>query len=209
MYNKDQAMKSFKYFLNEQRLPGSVEFQVSVQCKNFNFYKYAQRDNDKILKALSHYQIIADADDDMYYYTFKNLNAQNGNEVALSKIIEIIEKNVSLEIDYIDSTLVCDGFPPYKLEWQHIDITFESPTQITGIDKYIGLFMFCNIMDCEKITGGVLSLLKIKQGTSLSLSADGPYPKWIQIINKHLKTRDLLACQEELIENGLEEYAKL
>ena len=45
---------------------------------------------------------------------------------------------------------------------------------------------------------------------SFSIGADAAKHKVAQIINKHLKNgRDVFACQEELIEAGLDEYAQL
>ena len=60
---------------------------------------------------------------------------------------------------------------------------------------------------------GLLALVKLKNISYLTITILPEKPnltsKLTSIINKHRATNDMLACQEELIENGLEEYAKL
>jgi hypothetical protein len=56
------------------------------------------------------------------------------------------------------------------------------------------------------ITSHILGVLLIEGCELIILD----YPKVHNIINKHLKgDRDVFACQEELIEAGFDEYAKL
>ena len=56
------------------------------------------------------------------------------------------------------------------------------------------------------IKSHMLGLLKVKGLINIKFNQNR---KVEEILNKHLKSRDLLACQEELIENGLEQYAQL
>jgi hypothetical protein len=73
-----------------------------------------------------------------------------------------------------------------------------------------------NILECKRITfnkpkniiGNVLGLLKIKSLVNLS-TAFYPSTQWIKIVNNYISSKDLLGCQDELIENGLSKYAKL
>ena len=62
-----------------------------------------------------------------------------------------------------------------------------------------------NLNDCP-IESHMLGLLKVKGLINIKFNHNR---KVEEILNKHLKSRDLLACQEELIENGLEQYAQL
>ena len=67
---------------------------------------------------------------------------------------------------------------------------------------------------CEisnQVKRNLLGFLKIKGPFSLICGVYDGDPLWkaVKIVDKHLGHRDLLACQEELIENGLEEYAQL
>ena len=54
----------------------------------------------------------------------------------------------------------------------------------------------------------VLGLLKINRLKSLWVSS-GDDCEWLKIVNKHLKDRDILACQDELIDAGLRAQAKI
>jgi hypothetical protein len=60
---------------------------------------------------------------------------------------------------------------------------------------------------------GLLNLLKLKHpiaGIGAGGIDDAAFKNAVKIINDHSqKDRDILACQEELIDNGLEEYATL
>jgi hypothetical protein len=59
------------------------------------------------------------------------------------------------------------------------------------------------------IVSHVLGLLLIEGVTYVNLGASGPKGLVQKIINKHLDERDVFACQEELIDAGLEEFAQL
>lgn len=59
---------------------------------------------------------------------------------------------------------------------------------------------------------GVLRLLKLPKLKMLGVSYDGEYKRQhdaLSIVKKHLELKDIVACQSELIDAGLEEYAKL
>lgn len=69
------------------------------------------------------------------------------------------------------------------------------------------------IFNCKKIPG-VLALLKIPTLEEINFAIVGPdmdkLRKLTEIMMRHLKgERDIPECQQELIEEGLEEYAKL
>ena len=90
-------------------------------------------------------------------------------------------------------------------------------TSLHDIDKHIkqinadgqgkGLF---DVSMCE-IKSNVLGVFKIKGVKSVYFDhwTEDKLKKVTEIINKHLKTGDIFDCQEELIDAGLEEYAKL
>lgn len=66
--------------------------------------------------------------------------------------------------------------------------------------------------DFSTITGGLLGLLKLPKLATIENYVEEKDPtafKALNIIKKHLKDKDLLACQDELIDADLEEYAKL
>ena len=64
---------------------------------------------------------------------------------------------------------------------------------------------FIDLDECP-IESHMLGLLKVKGLTKIKFNHNN---KVQEIINNHLKTKDILSCQEELIENGLEQYAHL
>lgn len=57
----------------------------------------------------------------------------------------------------------------------------------------------------------ILVVFKIKGLTQIEFTRPmaGDYKKVSDIVNKHLKTGDMIECQEELIEAGFKEYARL
>jgi hypothetical protein len=56
------------------------------------------------------------------------------------------------------------------------------------------------------IKSNILGLLKVRNLKAISITDD---KKLEEIINRHLETKDIIECQEELIENGYKEFAKL
>jgi hypothetical protein len=80
---------------------------------------------------------------------------------------------------------------------------------LSRIDKYIKSAKGIVISETNK--GPVLSLLKIKNLISVkTFSLDKEIQQVIEILNHYLTTsKDILSCQDELIDNGLSEYAKL
>ena len=85
-------------------------------------------------------------------------------------------------------------------------------TSLKGIDKHISEVQGRIYFNANKIKSNVLGLLRIKGVTEISTSAD--YRKqhgWKleEILNDHLRKGDIMDCQDELIDAGFEEYAKL
>ena len=95
------------------------------------------------------------------------------------------------------------------------DLVFEDNctfTSLKGIDKHFTEVHGKIYFDANKIKSNVLGVLKIKGVTEVSTGAD--YRKqhgWKleEILNKHLRDGDIMDCQDELIDAGLEEYAQL
>jgi hypothetical protein len=77
-------------------------------------------------------------------------------------------------------------------------------TNLHDIHKYLKICNFINITS-NPIESHILSLLKVR-GLKMVLISDS---KISSIINKYLPLGDIFDCQAELIEAGLEEYAKL
>ena len=214
-------MRSFKQYLKEDSItPGSVSFEITiwtgVELGGSTLYdihvaiKNAFSENlDIIVKRESHDDIVI---------TFSDLITEHATDKFLLKLFHVATHLAESELKMrynrissdIDSVLICEGFPPFKLEWNQIRLIFDKPDQkITGIDKLIGMNNTVTIHQCENIVGGVLSLLKIKHGTLIMFWNKTPMPKWITIVHKYLKDKNIIACQKELYDNDLDEYAEL
>jgi len=186
---------------------GNVEFHIDVNYKGNADVKQIKADLKEYFKK---YKI------ESYFFinniqiSFKQLNIQNGNKSTLEDIENEIVNICNKHIDtyYFENELQCVGFPPYKLEWQNIILSIQPNQLVSGLDKVIGSCQSLVISNCQNISGGVLSLLLIDQIPFLTFNTIEP--KWLSIIDNYLENdRDILECQEELITNGLNEYAKL
>jgi hypothetical protein len=103
--------------------------------------------------------------------------------------------------------LLCMGMPTFPVSYHDIVLYAQPNMNLIGINKFIMADEF-QIDKCENITGYVLSVLKV-DSKSIFLSASENI-EWMEIVNKYLASnRDIIDCQEELIEAGFKEYAKL
>jgi hypothetical protein len=90
-------------------------------------------------------------------------------------------------------------------------------TNFSGWDKFFDVhnYILIGINCVQNFDSKILSLLKMKNLKIINLSTLAKdehieLDKSCKIVNKHLKSgRDILECQEELIENGYKEFAKL
>ena len=90
-----------------------------------------------------------------------------------------------------------------------------SLTSISGLGSHLKHCEELNFAGCP-IKSGVLSLFKIKGLTKVtfvepgdSTPLDEDLTKVEEIVNKHLASGDAMECQDELLDVGLSEYAKL
>ena len=79
-----------------------------------------------------------------------------------------------------------------------------SLTSLKGAPNSVGDDFSCNM--CPSLRKSILSVLRIKNVKRISIDNEQVQ----DIINKHLaRDRDMLDCQEDLIDAGLQEYARL
>jgi hypothetical protein len=65
-------------------------------------------------------------------------------------------------------------------------------------------------VNSDTIKSHALCVLKLKDLNEITVSWNPSTEKWARIINKHLKNgRNIFDCQSDLIDAGLDEYAKL
>jgi hypothetical protein len=96
---------------------------------------------------------------------------------------------------------------PIPIEFPNIFIQNLNKTSLSGIHKIIKDFNYLEINNPENITGGVLGLIKLAKHGVIKINT--PNPEWANIISKHYKTGNILAAQEDLIDNGFKDYAEL
>jgi hypothetical protein len=104
-----------------------------------------------------------------------------------------------------------EGCPPYI--GGSLSVINNPISSLTGVHRIVR--HVSNIWLPYSIQSSILGLLKIEglhrviAGGEMSPGGDR-FDLAIRLINKHLRgDRDILACQEELIDNGLEEFAQL
>lgn len=102
------------------------------------------------------------------------------------------------------------GLSP-EMQFLYLENVFDLPSLVQQCSN---LKTFC-CFEYNPSKNRTLSLFKCKQLNSVLLSSSSQYQGIpdedhlaSKIINKHLKTRDVLSCQEELMDNGLIDYAK-
>jgi hypothetical protein len=78
---------------------------------------------------------------------------------------------------------------------------------LTDLHKYCDVETLA-FYGLENVTGNVLSILKMKKLKQIQYSGDDKI-EWLDIVKKYIDSKDIIACQEELIEAGLKEFAKL
>jgi len=74
----------------------------------------------------------------------------------------------------------------------------ETPTA-----KQLGIYY------ADRVKGPVLSLLQLARTTDIHFNGSSK-EAWLKIVQNHIRgDKDVLKCQEELIDAGLKEFAKL
>lgn len=124
----------------------------------------------------------------------------------------------------IDGFFACNNCNVTSLEGAPIIITGDvyllgnRLSSLEGIHKHIRRIGGILYLEGNPIKSHVLGLLKIEDLLTVNLAYklhpllknSPPLVKVEEIINYHLVMgRNLLACQEELLDNGLDEYAQL
>ena len=179
--NKHVNANDFKDFLiSEIGLSGLSSSNVTFESINVNFYLNKKFTTIETCNKLEQ-QILED------YFNKLGINSED----------YVCNHNFTIRQDFNND---------FKLESKsYINLSFMNDTSLKGINKKIlnagELFQIGNI---KSITDSVLGLLLIPYKTMII-----PRVSWGVVIEKHRQTRDILECQEELISEGLQKYAKL
>ena len=229
-------MHSFKQFLKEDnsnfRITNSIDIRItnvtnyqrdefndatkhassliSDFCKKFNKIKFESFGQGTL--GTGDYALVIRVDiKDISFLKNEKIFSDFQNDI----IQMFNEKWKSLNFKFHSNTCYLhDNIPssPIDVDDLKFILKFSQNMTLHDIHKYISCKTLI-LQNMKHLTGNVLGLLKIKKLEKLSIDVSGTYDiksvRAIEIINNHLKSRDILSCQEELIENGLEEYAKL
>jgi hypothetical protein len=135
------------------------------------------------------------------------------NNLELDKIPMQIKSSENTTYDFGDNKLsTFDNFPEEARILKCNRNNFQSLHNIHKYIKKLAPFAGTISIFGNPIKSHVLGLLKIENLREVILYGTGDDKVLItveEVINKHLKKRDILACQQELIDAGLEEFAQL
>jgi hypothetical protein len=207
-------MQNFKQFLLKEEQTSSYTFEVVFHATNSLNRREVQFLQDKVESLNEDYQF--DISIDREQITCKVLKLTNISNHELTNIYDMLLEEVNAivlqfdnDIEGGNTNLISHGLPNQKLQWETIEIICPSNFSLTGISKVIDKecieLFFSNV---DNITGGILDIFKIDKSVNIYFHVNTITPKWANIAYKHLEDRDILECQEELITNGLKQYAK-
>ena len=127
-----------------------------------------------------------------------------------NKILQFYE-NVAYahsEMSIFEASVWLYGLPKHQLNYSLINFIIPPNFDASRIYKLISTPALY-LQKTENLTHSALSFLKIPHLNKLIVLDGGESNPIIKIIQKYVQSKDLLACQDELIENGYEVHAKL
>jgi hypothetical protein len=135
-------------------------------------------------------------------------------ETLQEKVNAIVQKSIKsfqMEVEHCQSHVLANGIPKFEIDYEMVIVYVKPGDTFSGIEKIITLSKEMHFNHCRNVKGNVLSLLKLNTSDLSLFSDDGSGDlEWITIVEKHFNgDKDVLECQEELIEAGYKEYAKL
>jgi len=213
-------------------------FKYPILCKGFEF-KHSELANTKYLKNNQwnkdyFLQILNDEikksfkmdnvdaiilREDVYSYTQVEIyygitNDHQGTSEEINNFLNLWDKLIQKEFSFIKhryaATCWVNAPLKVKLEFPEVNLDFakNKDVSLSGIDKFLNC-EYILLSGGQNISSSMLSLLRIKKLKKIIHITDND-TKLIDILNKYLETdKDILECQEELIKNGYNQYAKL
>lgn len=224
-------MQSFKQYLSEE-----TSNECTLEC--CYYFPFTVKGSEKLTKALIRKSIaklfkgfkysIENVGIQSFNIKIKNpdsnLLKSKANQFKFhGKIMEAVCNTIGENyIDIINNQLFqtyCNIYinyiPTFPVYCEYFRLTITPNTKFAGLEKVLDCFQL-HLIDLEQYKGGLLSLLKLKPSISIRLLNFNKrtFPilgKAWDIIQKHLssKNRDVIACQEELIDADLKDFAEL
>jgi hypothetical protein len=223
-------MQNFKSFLKEETLQNksyyNIEFKLSSNVIDETEYmkrnsSIKKKYSEILMDLIKEYypEIVSYIKDVDYLYIVKsisfNIYIDKNDAIDLEILKEKLSPIVKEFFNSDNYTIICKAWlqdieqQDFLVKCNEIGILFDKNgnCSLRGIAKKI---------DCEElqtwyadtIDEGGLGLLQLKTLKNVINRTIGE-PEWLKIVKKHLQTKDILDCQEELITNKLKEYAKL
>lgn len=125
-------------------------------------------------------------------------------EILHKELSDIFDK-LNLRFSLNEETLILNDVPSSKVQTKRIELIAQE--SLAGIHKVISNCEYMEISWLQNVKQNALGLVLLDTD---DLYFEGNVPEWAKIIMKHFKSgKDVLDCQEELIENGYKQYAKL
>lgn len=132
------------------------------------------------------------------------------------KLLETLSNNLVYSSSYLELNLNVNNLKNIRpIEYNGVIkfVLHSENTSLSGINKFIKKCKELYVHNCENISSSILGLLLIKARNVELYSNDyRSTHKWMDIVTKKYLDKhndDVLECQEELIENGFKELAKL
>jgi hypothetical protein len=99
-----------------------------------------------------------------------------------------------------------------KIDWPEVNLSYRKNTHhqditLINISKFLhteSIFIYGD----DEVKSGGLGLLKIKELKKI-VNLNDAEEKWLSIVKAYIKSKDILNCQEELIDAGLKDFAKI
>ena len=100
--------------------------------------------------------------------------------------------------------------PTTPIERYSVQFNFKEPTTLKDIHKLVKCKRLI-INGCGMVTGNVLGIFKMNLLDVGFIGIPNDHSRvWVRIVTEHFQNdKNIIACQEELFQNGLDEYAKL
>ena len=141
------------------------------------------------------------------HYTKSQLDTIEVKFIEIANEYEVYNNNFQTVTSEMPAVVLEENFDrSTTVEVKHV-ILEETVRSLHDIHKVILSANQISMGDSSYIERNVLGLLKIKNAITLYASVKS---KWFDIVLEHFKSgKNVLACQEDLIDAGLKDYAEL
>jgi hypothetical protein len=139
------------------------------------------------------------------------------SKTFIADFIDIVNENLPDDIKVKKDTILTTSLfyshlPTENVITDKVKVSINKKQSLSGFYKFVEGCKIVEIDGIDYVTDGVLGLLTLKAKVILSPlhgKVNDTIKTLLSILHKHLNGKnDVIACQEELIEAGLKDYAK-